>query len=271
MKISEKTKISQLIKENPEAIHTIASINKHFKKLNNPVLRKILATRVTIADAAKIGGTSVDVFFEKLKAIGFETDLQIKETQPITETKQATIMEHINKEMLVEMDVRPTIEAGNDPFKEIMEAIKVLPDDKTLLIINVFEPIPLINHLKEKGYESKTERPEQGVVHTYFRKSLQTSDETLPEIEQSELNDFELAVSEFGENIKTIDVRHLEMPEPMVTILQETENLPEGHALFVSHKRIPQFLLPELKKREFTILSHELDENNLNLLIFKKK
>jgi len=271
MKISEKTKISQLIKENPDAIKTIASINKHFKKLNNPVLRKILATRVTIADAAKIGGTSVDVFFEKLKAIGFETDLQIDESRPGDDTKQSTIMEHINKDMVVEMDVRPTIEAGNDPFKVIMEAIKELPDDKTLLIINVFEPIPLINHLKEKGYESKTERSEPGVVHTYFRKTVQTSDETLPEIEKTELTDFELAVSEFGENIKTIDVRHLEMPEPMVTILQETENLPVGNALFVHHKRIPQFLLPELKKREFTILSHEMDENNLNLLIFKKK
>ena len=271
MRISEKTKISQIIKENPEAIQVIASINKHFKKLANPVLRKLLAPRVSIADAANIGGTTVEVFLEKLEEIGFEIDNSKKTKIEDLTKKQEFKMENINKEKLVELDVRPTIEAGNDPFKSIMEAIKVLPDDKTLLIINVFEPIPLINHLKEKGYESKTERPEPGVVHTYFRKSMQTSDETLPEIEKTELNDFELAVSEFGENIKTIDVRHLEMPEPMVTILQETENLPEGHALFVHHKRIPQFLLPELKKREFTILSHELDENNLNLLIFKKK
>ena len=270
MRVSEKTKISQLIKENPEVIRVIASINKHFKKLKNPVLRKFLAPRVTIADAAKIGGITVELFFEKLKELGFEIDnSQNTITQDLTE-KQEFTMENINKEKLVELDVRPTIKAGNDPFKSIMEAIKVLPDDETLLIINVFEPIPLINHLKEKGYESKTERPEPGVVHTYFRKSSNVSENIMPVIEQTELTDFEMAVSEFGENIKTIDVRHLEMPEPMVTILHETENLPEGHALFVHHKRIPQFLLPELKKREFTILSHELDENNLNLLIFKK-
>ena len=73
MKIDQYTKISQLINANPAVIEAIASINRHFEKLRNPILRKILASRVTIADAAKIGGTTVQQFYEKLGPLGFHT------------------------------------------------------------------------------------------------------------------------------------------------------------------------------------------------------
>jgi len=75
MKITEHTKISKLIQENPASIDVIAGINKHFRKLKNPVLRKLLAPRVSIAEAAKIGDTTVEVFLSKLKEIGFEVEL----------------------------------------------------------------------------------------------------------------------------------------------------------------------------------------------------
>jgi uncharacterized protein (DUF2249 family) len=269
MKISENTKISQLIKQNPDSIEVIASINKHFNKLRNPVLRKLLAPRVSIADAAKIGGSTVEVFLAKLKEIGFEIDnTKYAKMEEQAETN-ASKMENIDKNKLVTIDVRPTIEAGNDPFKTLMEATKKLDADGVLLVINSFEPLPLINNLRDKGFDHKIERPEEGVVHTYFFKSKDAAKVELQQVEETDLNDFELTVSEFGENIKIVDVRDMEMPEPMVTILKEIENLPEGHALYVHHKRVPQFLLPELKKRDFNILSQEEDENNVKLLIYK--
>ena len=267
MKIEKNTKISKILKENPESLDAIASINKHFKKLRNPLLRKMLASRVSIADAAKIGGVSPDVFFDKLKDYGFDPEIELNEINKNTENHIE--MEKFKKENVVQMDVRPTIKAGNDPFKEIMAAIKTLPEKAVLEIINVFEPIPLINNLRDKGFMSFTERPTEGGVHTFFKKTSESKTEETPDIQHTDLSSFELKAAEFGENIKTIDVRDLEMPMPMATILEEVEILPESHALFVHHKRIPQFLLPELKKRDFTILSNEIDENNLNLLIYK--
>lgn len=59
------------------------------------------------------------------------------------------------------------------------------------------------------------------------------------------------------------------MPEPMVTILKEIETLKEGEALYVDHKKIPQFLLPELEQRDFNILYKEIDCNHTKLLIYK--
>lgn len=55
MVVNRDTRISKLIDENYDVIDTIVSINKHFRKLKNPVLRRVLAPRVSVADAAKKG------------------------------------------------------------------------------------------------------------------------------------------------------------------------------------------------------------------------
>ena len=54
----------------------------------------------------------------------------------------------------------------------------------------------------------------------------------------------------FKGNLETVDVRELEMPLPMHTILEALETLPADKALFVYHKRIPVFLLPELEEQQ---------------------
>ena len=171
----------------------------------------------------------------------------------------------------VTLDVRKTIQSGVDPFSEIMAAVQKLGNDETLQIINIFEPIPLINKLKNEGFDSWTERPEEGVVHTFFKKQSDSSENVeLPTIAKSDSKSFQQKLASFGEKISVIDVRHLEMPEPMVDILSELEKLADDHVLFVEHKKIPQFLLPELLKRNYEILSNdklrkEIVEHNFEL------
>ena len=69
--------------------------------------------------------------------------------------------------------------------------------------------------------------------------------------------------------MQMVDVRQLEMPQPMMTILGAIEKLPEDKALFVYHKRIPVFLLPELRERKFDYRIKEAGANEVRLLIFK--
>ncbi len=179
-------------------------------------------------------------------------------------------MKNTNSNLVVTLDVRPVLQAGNDPFNEIMGAVAKLKDEETLQIINTFEPIPLIAKMKAKGYNSWTERPEAGIIHTFFKKdSAVQVNEELPEVKASDELSFQEKVDFFGDKKRTIDVRHLEMPEPMVAILKEIETLDDDHALFVEHKKMPQFLLPELKNRNYMILFNEVEENHLQLLIYK--
>ncbi len=270
MNFNKNTRISTLIKENKDTIDVIASVNKNFLKLKNPILRRVLAPRVSVSDAAKVGGVKIDVLIEKLEEIGFKFEgVKSQKVEP-QERGIKNMQETKEIKNLVKLDVRPSLDSGVDPFEIIMKAIKVLKEDETLQIINTFEPIPLIRKLQSKGYESWTERPEEGVVHTFFKKNTaKWVDNEVEEIVKKSPLNFEEQLDFFGDNIKKIDVRQLEMPEPMVTILKEIETIKKGQALFVEHKKIPQFLLPELEQRNFNILYKEIDCNHTILLIFK--
>ncbi len=267
MKINSNTKISDIIKENEGAIDTIATINKHFKKLKNPILRKVLAPRVTIADAAKIGGVTTELLLDRLSSIGFEIANDTNEKLQNHSTEEEN---HFKEKEIVEFDARPELEKGVDPFKSIMRELKSLPDGKVLKIINTFEPLPLIKILSEKGYAYKVER-ENGLVYTYFTKINEGISSDLPqEIIEDNPELFDKLVKRFEDKLKEVDVRQLEMPLPMVTILQEIETLNTDEALFVHHKRIPQFLLSELEQRGYNLVGKKLDEANTKLIIYKK-
>jgi uncharacterized protein (DUF2249 family) len=73
----------------------------------------------------------------------------------------------------------------------------------------------------------------------------------------------------FGDHIQKVDVRHLEMPQPMHTILEALDHLSSGTALYVYHKRIPVFLLPELVQRGFDYRIKEIKDGEVHLLIFE--
>lgn len=274
MIISEDTRISELIKANPASIDAISSINKHFEKLRNPILRRVLAPRVSIADAAKIGGCSINIFFQKLEKLGFEIDNResaVKFSDPAVNIIP-DFVKNIDTAKITELDVRTELASGNDPFQKIMAVLKKMPVQNTLLIINTFEPVPLINILKKKKFEHFTQIKPDGIVYTYLKQSNSNNNTNFDTIEKSSISDaiqFEEYVKKYSGKINEVDVRSLEMPLPMITILQELETLPTDGALFVHHKKIPQFLLPELTERNFTYHIKEITEGDVKLLIYR--
>lgn len=259
--ISANTKIATLINANPAAIDAIASINPHFKKLKNPVLRKILAARVTIADAARIGKCSIEDFFEKLKPLGFIIDYGIQATEhPVTQAEGQT------KPYDVKLDVRADIESGNDPFRKIMQHLSDMLTGNVLLLVNSFEPTPLIRILEDKSYATEVIHVNADEVHTYIMKKESSGSTDLTEQINEEA--FEAVAARYESKMQIIDVRQLPMPQPMITILSALESLPAGMALFVHHKKLPRFLLPELKKKEYAVVFKPA-EDGIKLIIYK--
>jgi len=272
MHIDETTKISDIINANEKAIDVIASVNKNFKKLKNPFLRKMLATRVNIKDAAKIGGVSPDVLLRRLKTIGFMINFEEMQSYEKSEIHNKTnILKAMRKNKIVILDVRPILDGGVDPFNAIMDELKKIDEaNETLQIINTFEPIPLLNILKKKGYEYETERPEDGIVHTFLTKVGEGIIENKGEEGAKEEDTFESIEKKYSGKLIEIDVRDLEMPMPMVTILENIEQLESDQALYVNHKKLPQYLLPELKDRDYVFVSQPIDDDNIKLIIYKK-
>ena len=271
--INSNTKISVLIKANSLVIDALVSINANFSKLRNPFLRKLLASRVNIGEACRVAGCTLEDFMSKMRELGFETDLATALVSDF-KTKTSSPNSKLKKLNQVALDVRPILANQQDPLKAIMEVVETLKEGQCFKLINTFEPVPLINLLLKKGYINYTERPEPELVITYFAKMGQNKSLQKPRSESQLASnnsiDFNQKLQSFSpDHLETIDVRELEMPMPMVTILQHLEKLPVDFALFVHHKKIPVYLLPELNERGFSYLLHEVADQKVDMLIYK--
>ena len=153
----------------------------------------------------------------------------------------------------------------------IQQKVKELKQGEALKIINSFEPVPLIKLLEQQGFQTYLDTISPDLVETYFYKTdavvaTETNNENI-----GSSDDWDIILHKFDNSLESIDVRHLEMPMPMMTILEALENLPENKALYVHHKRIPVFLLTELRDRNFDYRIKEVQEGEVFLLIFKNK
>ncbi|HCN84473.1 MAG TPA: hypothetical protein DIT07_12750 [Sphingobacteriaceae bacterium] len=269
--INAQTKISQLLEVDCDlVIKTLVNLNKKFSRLKNPLLRKLLVKRVSIADACKMSKTEITDFMWSMKQIGFRV------TNEMPPENDLSVITGSFREPFdyLELDVRPLLAQDKDPLKEILSCIKMLEENQGLKLVNTFEPFPLIHLLAGKGFSYRVEHVNANTVITYFNRSTLASAETLtipatePKIDDKQ---FDLLLAGFvPDQVKYMDVRDLEMPKPMLAILEQTPNLTTGKALFIYHKKVPVYLLPELEKQGLQYIFKNIAPGNVNMLIYKK-
>lgn len=267
MTISAETRIGSIIKYKLEAIDVLVSLSPHFKKLKNPILRKIFAPRVTVAEAAIIGNCKVENILDGLARIGFE----VNNPEKIFEEGllNAEVIQN-NTDVVSTIDVRHDLANGIDPFNKIMKQLSEVPSGKTMLVINSFEPAPLIRILKGKGHSISVSKEPYGAVFTYITKNDQNKSLKSDEAEAVPNPDlFDSVLKNYYLKFTKIDVREMAMPQPMIAILDELDRLNIGEALYVRHKKIPLFLFPELKDRNFNYV-YKQAETEVILIIYHK-
>jgi uncharacterized protein (DUF2249 family) len=146
----------------------------------------------------------------------------------------------------LELDVRPTLRAGGEPFQQIMEAVTRLRPGQGLRLLATFEPVPLFSVLGAKGFEHEARQIADDDWEVFFRPAQAAAEKAAPEkapdIRPSE-------DTAWPAPVQHLDNRDLDPPEPMVRILATTESMQEGDVLCALLCREPIFLLPELAKR----------------------
>ena len=270
MKISSNTTIGAIIKANPLALDAIVGLSPKFKKLYNPLLRKLMAKRTSVASAARIGKVETAEFFRVLKPLGFEI-----EEENATVFKNYTVLppflSNIPLENRIYFDARPLLASDKDPLKEILEQVKKLSTEKVLIIQNTFEPIPLITLLKKKNFEAFVLKENDDYYETWFYKSNTPAVKPAAGDEPNlTAFNWEKLLEVYAGKMVTIDVRNLPMPQPMIKILETLNTLDSSKALYVYHKKVPVYLLQELADREYGYSIKEYDNGGVDLLIFKK-
>lgn len=273
MIVHAKTRIASIIREKPEAVDVIAGLARPLEKLKNPLLRKLFASRVTVADAAAMGGCSVEAFREALEKIGFQWVDQEIQQEPLSSDLPGWL-QHMHERQVLHMDVRETLQQGKDPLQDILKAYEKIQPGGILCIINTFEPVPLMQLLGKKGAESHTIAKSQDLFYTYFLKPASASAEVLqkdddtPAVIYCNQQKWEELLQQYPEHTRRfLDVRALEMPQPMQTILATLPELAPGEVLLVQHKRVPVYLLEELHDANYRTYIYKISETEVWLLI----
>lgn len=143
-----------------------------------------------------------------------------------------------------ELDVRPTLRAGGEPFEEIMKAVGTLAPGQGLRLLATFKPVPLFSVLGSKGFSHEEKELEGGDWEVLFQP---TSAASVAQTEPAATAAADAA--NWPEPVQHLDNRELDPPEPMVRILAATETMKAGEVLSALLCREPIFLLPELAKR----------------------
>jgi len=267
--ITKDMKISKMLAEFPQTFDVLIKASPHFKKLENKILRKALAGRVTVAQAASIAGVDLySVLFELNKSINNliepKQNLSEKMNNDNLVKQKPEMLNNISVDKIHQLDVRPVIESGKDPFQDIMAAVKELKSDGILLIINSFEPIPLYSVLGKQGFEHWTEI-ENNMFRIYFYK-----DEKIKQDVNSSKQKLSSKEVEY-KNVIELDVRELLPPEPMIKILETLSQVDENTVLLVHHHREPMMLYPKLEERGYEAVSNKIEENYFKVVITKKR
>ncbi|HUJ29214.1 MAG TPA: DUF2249 domain-containing protein [Myxococcales bacterium] len=139
------------------------------------------------------------------------------------------------------LDARPILAKGGDPFRLIMRTVGELKQDEALHLLVGFDPLPLYTVLKSQGFAAHTQIAD-GVFHVWFWREGpgKQRHEVPPFKERTGLQD------PVG-----LDVRGLEPPQPMITILEKLAQLGDGAQLLVRHHREPVLLYEKLQARGY--------------------
>lgn len=126
------------------------------------------------------------------------------------------------------LDVRPFIERGHDPLREILAAVEAAGPESLTCVIAPFAPRPLVTLLSSRGYRV-TLRPLAGAAAGPAPAwAVEISGPDAPAV---------------------LALEDSEPPEPLQRVLEASASLAEGAALVARVPREPHLLYPRLRER----------------------
>lgn len=140
-----------------------------------------------------------------------------------------------------ELDVRPLLAAGQEPFAAIMDAADALQPGQTLRMIAPFRPVPLFGVMANRGFAAKDRALDGGDWEVIFTPVCEPEPGLAP--------GSAVGAALWPDPVHVLDLTDATPPEPMVRILETVETMQSGEVLFAALDREPVFLFPELVTR----------------------
>jgi TusA-related sulfurtransferase len=249
--ITADTSVARVLEDHPALLEFLAAYHPHFEKLRDPQLRRLMAGRVTVAEAARIVGVDTARLVADLRHAAGEpaSAPPVSPVETAERPPKPPALADVPETRLVRLDVREGIGRGEEPFAAIMAAVARLAPEQALVLRVPFEPIPLYDVLGKRGFAHWAERHGAQDWSVWFYPGAPTRR------------------AGRAAGARRLDVRGLEPPMPMVTVLEGLETLAPGEELEVVHDRRPLFLYPQLDERGFEHRTEEAERGVVRILI----
>jgi Domain of unknown function (DUF1858)/Uncharacterized conserved protein (DUF2249) len=182
--INENDTIYDIVNRYPGMKEKLGELSPAFNKLNNPVLFNTVAKVTTIKKAAGIGKVylremlyqlndfigrgSEYLALAKKEILNVQNDfLQKKFAANQNEVKEPDWLGEAEK--FENMDVRGMLE---DPFTKVIEKAQIIQAGGGFILIQKFEPLPLISYLESLGFDHYTKIASEREFWIYFLKKV---------------------------------------------------------------------------------------------------
>ena len=140
----------------------------------------------------------------------------------------------------IELDVRPILKNGGEPFGAIMAAVNGLKPGQGLKLFATFKPVPLFRVMETKGFGYEATELDAGDWQVVFTPMEGGGEAGISSPDNPET---------WADPTHYLDCTDLDPPQPMVEILGRLESMGEGEVLLALLGREPVFLFPELQAR----------------------
>jgi uncharacterized protein (DUF2249 family) len=263
-------RISDVLKKHPALLETLIDLSPAFRNLRNPMLRRVQTRLVTVSQAAGIAGMEPAFLTQRLnEAAGISAPRRPQPAAHAGEIVGAVADPAIDgAPVAAEIDVRPLMARGEEPFKAIMTAAQTVPAGSTLRLIAGFEPLPLYDVLAKQGFVHRAHQVEADAWEVRFYRERSGSDAETVAAATATSGPVDWA--DVPSTEITIDVSELVPPEPMIRILEALEKLPPEGRLLVHHVRRPIHLYERLDEMGYRHDTRELGPGRIEVLIQKQ-
>ena len=183
MRVDSEMKVKEVLKFNEHMIDAFVWLAPAFERLRNPVMRKAMARRVSVEQAARIARVPLMEALYLLNLAAGEDEQKLtaelrlmnqdghRHTPQDTERMPGELEGLCDNDPRVHfVDVLAQAETSVDPRPAIMHGLSELHEtDDVLLIRHRFDPLPLRDLFKRSGFASwaKERRPNEWYIYFY--------------------------------------------------------------------------------------------------------
>lgn len=170
MQITPKTRIGELLERWPQLESVLIEVSPAFEKLKNPVLRRTIGKVATLQQAAVIGSVKVEALVVRLRqAVGQSGDVDATQGADFLVAEPPDWFEE--SKVAHFFDATEVINLGESPLSAVMGDARKLAGDEILKLKAPFVPAPLLDMLKEQGFEVFSLQKTDGVL-SYVKRGV---------------------------------------------------------------------------------------------------